>query len=179
MSFYQILNDAQAQVKDAWCEEIFSTYPLDTKGFLRRGKDEFANPVGVKTRKGVEELVDLLLKEEMDLDAMRESADEIVRVRAIQDFTPAQAMAVFFLLKSVVRKLFSGKPLGDELARELLQFESKIDSLALVAFDVYTQCVKQVYEMRVNEFKKSHHQLIRRAKMVVDSPAEEPETPHH
>ena len=57
---------------------------------------------------------------------------------------------------------------------ELLAFETRIDNMALLAFDVYFESRRQVYEMRVKEVKRAHANIVRLANRTRgDSSAEE------
>lgn len=166
----------RADLEDAWITAIFGTYPLDTAGFLRKSGDQFTNPVAHRTREAVPRIVDALLKETLDTDDLAGEdgtiktgpLDQLIRVRAVQEFSPGQAVAVIFFLKSAVRKLLAGELAQDPaLAGELLRFESKIDSLALLSFDVYCACQEQVYRLRVEEVKRGQASLLRRAGLLL------------
>lgn len=176
MSLLGILREKRDELKEQWLQAIFRTYPLDTVGFMRRQHDQFENPIYHRSKEAVNTLVDMLLEDDgLDTVAVKPWVEEIVRVRAVQDFTPARGVGVMFLIKGLVRKQLE-KQLGDvALLRELLQFESKIDSLALISFDIYSQCKQELFELRVREVKNSQASLLRRARLVLDTSAEEPD----
>ena len=176
MKLEQYLCDNSQALKERWLDAMFRTYPLDTVGFMRKKRDQFQNPVGHRMGLAADALVDALLKPGLDSEEIAGPVDDIVRIRAVQDFTPARAIGVFYLLKSIVRDMVKGDLADGDTARELLQFESKIDTLVLVSLDVYVQCKAQIYEMRIREINNKHHMLLKRAKMVCE-PAEEPDTP--
>lgn len=176
MKLEQILTEHQQALEDKWIDAIHNTYPLDTVGFMRRQKDQFQNPVGHRIATSAKALLDALIRPGLDSDEIAAPLDDMVRIRAVQDFTPAKAIGVFYLLKSMVRGLFKDKLADPELVQDLMAFESKIDTLVLLSLEVYVKCKAQVYEMRIKEIKNQHHMLLRRAKMVCE-PAEEPDTP--
>lgn len=179
MNLTEILHENRDLIDERWRDAIFRTYPLDTVGFMRRQKDQFANPVGQRTTAAISALVDLLIGEGLDSEAVRPHIDEIVRVRAIQDFSASQAVGVIFLLKTVVRELVRQSEEGASLYGELLQFESKIDSLALLSFENYCICRDQINQLRIDEVKRQHSRLLERAKMIYGDQAEDPDTPKH
>ncbi len=176
MKLDELLSEHQDVLVEKWTEAIFRTYPLDTTGFMRKSKDQFHNPVGHRITEAVQALVPALLKPGLDSEEVTPLVDEIVRIRAVQDFTPARAIGVFYLIKSILRDLLKKELNKPGIAPDLLEFESKIDTLMLLAIDIFMQCKRQIYEMRVQEVKKQHHMLVRRANMVCE-PAEEPDTP--
>ena len=175
MTLLDHLREHREALAQEWVERIFRTYPLETVGFLRKSDDPFSNPAGVKTRQAVVTLTAALLEPGLDSEAVRGPVDDIMRVRSVQDFTPSQAVAVMFFAKSVVRDHLKKQKLLDSFAPELLQFESKIDTLALLAMDVHASCREQLFEFRVKEVKRQQSQVIRLAKLKCEIPAEEPD----
>jgi len=174
-----LLRSKQEDISTAWRDAIYQTYPLDTTGFLRRVKDEFNNPVGYRTDHAVPALVAALLKDDLDSEDILGPVDDIIRVRAVQDFAPSKAVGVFFLLKSVVRKVVKAAGAESELAVELLQFYTKVDSVVLIAFDNYTSCREKLFQLRVEEIKRRQSRLLERAGMICSTQAEEPDPTHH
>jgi hypothetical protein len=100
--------------------------------------------------------------------------DEIMRIRAVQEFEPSQATAIIFMLKNAIRKELASELKDADLLRELLDLELKIDSLARMAFDLHSRCREQLYEMRVDEVKRRVSGLLRRHNLIVEPPGEVP-----
>lgn len=176
MAILDLLRAQRGVLKEKWRDSIFRTYPLNTVGFLRTNANEFTNPVGHRTTQAVNGIIDAVLAETMDVAVVKEFIDDIVRIRAVQGFSPAAAVGVFFLLKALVRELLEKELKNGSISRELLIFETKLDSIALAAFDIYAACRETLYEQRVLEVKNSQSQLLRRARLLCDMPAEEPDT---
>ncbi|MCA1944265.1 MAG: RsbRD N-terminal domain-containing protein [Desulfovibrio sp.] len=174
MSFLALLRSDREGIAIAWRDAIYSTYPFDTAGFLRKGQDEFKNPVGVRTDAAVQALVKHLLEETvLDDVALDAALDELVRIRAVQDFTPGKAIGALFLIKGIVRQRLPKLGKLKDHAEAVLRFESKVDSVALRAFDIYVKCRTQLYEMRLKEIKNRHAMLFRHAGLTADAAAEE------
>ena len=55
---------------------------------------------------------------------------------------------------------------------ELLAFESKIDELALTAFNRYVECREKVFELKANEVKNRYSGLVRRLNREHGTPEE-------
>lgn len=137
---------------------------------LKREKDQFANPVGHSIRSGIEGIFDQFLRG-IDPEQMSPFLDRIIRIRAVQDFSPAQAVVFIFHLKKVLRELRGSAPPEERLdLTEILRFESKVDELALLAFDVYSSCRERLYEVRVEEVKSRSHRLLQRAGLLEEIP---------
>jgi len=146
----KLLLEKKSSVLKKWFNSVVDTYPTDTRRFLKEQKDQFANPVGSTISRELESLLEELLQG-MDSKKVSQFLDNVIRIRAIQDFTPSEAIGFIFSLKKVIRE-----ELGDEiresgLYKELLELESEIDKLGLLAFDIYMQCREKTYEIKVNE----------------------------
>ena len=160
MTLKDLLHSRRAAIEKRWLEKTLESYAPDASAFFERQKDQFANPVGQALRAGTRTMLDCLLGE-MDAEKVCGCLEEIVKIRSIQDFTPAQALSFVFSLKQVIREEFEGDLDADKSA-ELVQFEARIDQLALFAFDVYVKCRERLYEIRVSEVKRSVSGLMRR-----------------
>lgn len=152
MVLESLLSQNRAAILERWFQLIVATYPADTSRFLKQEKDRFVNPVGYTTSREIEVLYDELLRG-MNSDKLSVSLDNIIRIRAVQDFYPSQAIAFIFLIKKAVREELASEIRENQLFEELLQFESRIDELALLALDIYMKCREKVYEIRINEVK--------------------------
>ena len=146
-----------------WFELLAGTYPLDTARMLQKETGQFANPVGHTFKVALGEILDEFLGEN-SAEAMAPLLDKVVRIRAVQDFSPSSSLAFIFGLKTLVREF-----LKDELASgdvgddELSGFDEKVDGLALFAFDVYMRCRENLFEARIVEIKNRTQRLLQLA----------------
>ena len=153
-----------------WLDLIFDTYPADTRRFLRKQKDPFANPVGSTLSRELETLYKEFIGK-ADSDKMASALDGIVRIRAIQGFAASEAVAFIFLLKRIIREETGKEVREDRLAsEELLALESRLDDLALQAFDVYMTCKEKVFEIQAREARNHVSGLLRRAGLMAEIP---------
>ena len=154
-----------------WLEATLQSYAPDTAQFYKGQKDRFANPVGHITSKGISLLLDQLLND-FDPDVMRAHLDPIIRIRAIQNFTPSQATAFILLLKKVLRDHLAEELRDAAMAMELLAFESKIDQLSLIAFDIYMSCKEKIYQIAADETRNRTFRALERAGIIAETPPE-------
>ena len=173
MSLEKLLLDKRSAIIKKWRNLIVGTYPIDTQRFLKKEKDRFANPVGQTIAEDLENLYDGLVKGG-DLDKLSSDLDNIIRIRAVQDFKPSQAVAFVLRLKHIIREELEGKSPRNGLAGELRAFETRIDDMALLAFDIYSQCRQKIYELRVNEVRNQVGRLLERANLTIEIPEEAP-----
>ncbi|ABB39067.1 hypothetical protein Dde_2270 [Oleidesulfovibrio alaskensis G20] len=175
MTIYDLLKANRETLVGQWIAQIQETYPIDTVGFLRSRKDQFHNPVGDKTEKAVAALFDMLAEDGIDPEKAAQPLDDIIRIRAIQSFTPEQAVAVIYFLKTIVRNALGAQIAEHRLYPQLLALESQIDTMVLISFGIYAKCREKLHIMRAEEYKRRYAQLIRRAERILDTPAGEPD----
>jgi hypothetical protein len=149
------LNDTLAAkrgvVLERWFQAVLATYPEDTSRFLASGADPFANPVGHTVREGLGRLYDRLVAD-VPVSELSSAIDGIVRIRAVQEFTPSAAVGFVYTLRGILREELADAALDPPGQAAL---ERGVDRLALVAFDVYMQCREKIFEIRVREIKES------------------------
>ena len=172
MDLKNLLQQKRSRIVKKWCDVVLSTYPEQSQKFLRKQKDAIANPVGCTISQGIESIYDELLKES-ESDKISLFLDNIVRVRAIQDFSPSQAVSFIFGLKDVIREVLENEVRQGEISEELVAFESKIDGLALRCFNIYNQCREKIFEIRVNEVRNESSRLLKMAGLVYEIPETE------
>jgi hypothetical protein len=157
-------------VLDQWLVLVLDTYAPETAVLWKKKKDPFANPVRHKIEGGMRGVVEGLLAcaGKPEAAAFAPHLDELVRVRAVQDFTPSQAVSFILLLKKVVRETLWPDVAEHGLFVELLALESTIDVLVLLCLDIYCQCRETIYQLRVNQVKNQYDRLLKRANLVCD-----------
>lgn len=144
---------------------VIDTYPPDTSRFIKGQKDPFANPVGNTTFEGLQTLFDALF-DDMNREAIVSSLDPIIRIRAIQDFTPSKAISFIFSLKKIIREIANKEFPDDQVADELFLMDSKIDNLGMIGFDIYMECREKLYEIKSNEFRNRTYSAFERAGLL-------------
>jgi hypothetical protein len=169
MNLNQHLIEKKPDILKKWFDAVAETYPDETSAFLKKKKAQFANPVGYTLEEGLEHLFDALLAGMLP-DTVSRFLDGIVRIRAIQDFAPSEAVSFIFHLKKVVRQeLGSELLLQQGFAGELAVFDSAVDDLALFAFDLYVKCREKIYELKANEARDATFRLLQQARIIVDN----------
>jgi hypothetical protein len=162
MRLEALLEDRGEAIVGDWLSAVLESYPGKTAGFLKREKDRFRNPAGSTLESGTKAMWAALVSN-AGRDAFDEAVDGIVRLRAVQEFKPSEALSFVYHLKRTLRKTFSAERKDPSFAGELSRFESRIDELALAAFDKYTACREQIFEIRVKESRMRAFKLLERA----------------
>ena len=161
----KIIAQKKAAIVKKWFDLTAQTYAPDTAEFLKSKTDPFANPVGGSILSGLDGLLDQLIHD-MDPQIINSYLDPIIRIRAVQNFTPSQAVAFILSLKKALRTSLKKELRDIRILTELSELESKIDRLSLMAFDIYVQCREKIYQLSANEMKNRTFRAFERAGLV-------------
>ncbi|WP_446010063.1 RsbRD N-terminal domain-containing protein [Candidatus Electrothrix sp.] len=156
MTLLELLKNKEKKIIDVWVERALDSYI--SSNFFKQTEDQFANPVGVNIRTGLTRIFQLILSEAEQQD-FAEPLDQVVRIRAVQEFTPSQAVAPILELKWVVKQVLSGEEKGRALLPELVPFDREVDRVGLMAFDMYMNCRDRLYQARIRELKSGSYIL--------------------
>ena len=171
-----MLSDELAKHRDAildrWFEDVINGYPDETGKFLKEQSDPFANPVGAGLHQGLSGILDGLVGP-VDPEQLEAALDLVIRVRAVQEFSPGDAVGFVSGLKKIVREtLRDGRNVDHE---EWADFDHSIDDLGLLAFDVYMKCREQMWAIRAKEIRTQSLGILERMQEWREKRAEEME----
>ena len=155
LSLAGLPRERRDDVARRWVADILASYPAEAAALFSREQDPFANPVGRCVRAGAQAIVAALC-DGMDPEAVRSGVREIVQVRAVQQFSPAQAVGFVFQLRPLLLEALraEGGAGAEVTVEELAALDAAVDAVALAAFDVFTECREQVSRLRVEEQKR-------------------------
>ena len=158
----------KSAIIEKWCALTLQTYPEESQRFFTK-KDQFGNPVGYNISEGLPLLFDALV-ENTNREKVPEVLDSIIRIRAIQEFSPSGAVSFVLGLKSVIREELGKTVFQNGLSEDWEALEAEIDSLALLGFDLYAACRQKLYDIRVMEVKKQSDRLLQMAGLTFTIP---------
>jgi RsbT co-antagonist protein rsbRD N-terminal domain len=131
-------------IAQRWLDLTLCAYPRQSMQFLLHETDCFRNPVGQTHKDAIPLLVDELFGD-MNTVKVRQALEGIVRIRAVQNLSAKDAVGFVFLLKEIFQQELSADgPI-------FLEVDRRVDVMALVAFDLYSQCREQISAIQVSE----------------------------
>lgn len=158
----RLLKERKAAILDGWMERILASYPKDSSRFLVRKGDPFGNPIGSTFQKYTEIIIEQL-GGDRDQECMDAALLEMVKMRAVQQFSPSQALNFLLTLREVVRGALTKEELaGAAMEQELEGLDGDVERLLLKAFDQYASCREQMFEIRVREIRGQTAKLVER-----------------
>jgi hypothetical protein len=158
METINILSEKKTLVVKKWFALTLNTYPSGSALFLADINDRFSNPVGWTIYNGLNELYELILSDS-DFGETIPSLASIIKIKAVQNCSPAEALEFVFLLKQAIREVL-GKDINS-FSPEITIIDEKIDHLALTAFEIYAKYKQQIFEIRLKEVKSQNIRMYR------------------
>jgi hypothetical protein len=163
MSIEILLASKKKAIVQKWIDQVLDSY--GAPDFFKKQKDRFANPIGSTISNGLQNLYAILV-EEKELGEAAKPLEEIIKIRAVQEFSPSNAVFFVYILKNIVREELSKEKNREEVLDTLSVLDSRIDKIALMAFDFYMDCRERLHQIRVNEVLSGRSALTDGTKCV-------------
>ncbi|MBQ7457485.1 MAG: RsbRD N-terminal domain-containing protein [Desulfovibrio sp.] len=160
MKLTKLLHEKHEELEALWVDAVFKTYSEKAIPHLSSNADPFTNPVGNMVKEAAHCLFSALSLDDITIDAVKQALDRFVKIRAVQDFTPSQSVGVIYLIKPLLRSHILPAVDQHQLS-DYLDLESRVDTLALLAFDMYTKDRETVAQIRIKEIRNQYAQLKR------------------
>ncbi|MGV1100924.1 RsbRD N-terminal domain-containing protein [Thiovibrio sp. JS02] len=150
MLLEELLIDRKGEILDSWVDQVLATYPADAAHIFKKGKDQFANPIGFSVKSSLWEVY-VLLFEKNEPEKIVAALEQLVQIRAVQTFNPSEAVSMAYILKKVVKDFCRKDKVADLAGWQA--FEERVDVLAYTMFDMYVACRERLYQTRIAEIK--------------------------
>jgi hypothetical protein len=160
MMMQDLLKENKAAILERWFHLILETYPANTAAMMRKDKNQFTNPVSSTLSREIDVLFKNLCEGSQD-EKCQSSLDSILKIRSVQDFSPSKAVEFIFLLKRAIGETLKNEICKESVMDEWMKFQSRIDDLALQAFDIYMECREKICEIRIHQARTEKEMAFR------------------
>jgi hypothetical protein len=167
MNLPEFFRDNREDMLRLWTDAVYAGIPFEAKGLSGlpgTAADPFANPGADMIREAADALYGAVAGEETTVADVGAALERFVKLRAVQRMTPSRALGVLYLLKPLMRERFLPHCAASGDLDSYLAAESRLDSLVLLAFDMYTAARETLAEARVREIRDRHAQITRWAR---------------
>ena len=147
----EFLKQNKEAILSQWFDHTIGSYQPQMVRFLKKEKNQFSNPVRTTIVTSLEKIYDAILSEngfENDF-----GLTDLIKVRAVQDFSPSEALSFLFSLKIIIRKEILKSAAGTTSLNDLYMLDQKFDNLLCRAFDDYNDCRMKIQEIKISEIK--------------------------
>ena len=165
MKIIDILSRYKRNIAGEWLRQTMGAYPAEGLKILQKNEDQFANPLFYLISEGIEKLFEELLKG-AETKEVTSILEQVVKIKAVQDFDPSQSLEFIFFLKDIIRERLKKDLPNEDFSGELYIIERRIDKIALIAFDIYMKSRERLFEIQAQEVKNQTYMLIRQANEV-------------
>ena len=159
MKIKDLLLENQTKLTDKWFKAIIDTYPAESDKLFIDIKDKFANPVGNAFREALPVIFESIVGSAGDEETQKALA-AVIRIRAVQDYTPAEAVSYLFILKDVLRSELIDKTESKKDLKAYLEIESNIDQAACITFGLYMEMKEKIFELKANQVKNTFGKMV-------------------
>lgn len=148
-------------ILQAWKGKIISSQEADVSSpfsiLKNKNNNQFLNPAGTIIKKTLESLFDEITgNSDMNKGIIESALNDFIRLMAVQKSLPSECSGFLFLLKKILREE-SGLEINFD---EMNIINDRIDSIVLSAFDIYMKCREEIFNIRMNEFKKQSFRIM-------------------
>jgi len=149
MKSFELLREKRLEIANDLLKCIVKTYEKETERFLLGSKDRFENPMGSNFRDATWGLLDEIFGKNRDSE-IKKHLETIIKIRAIQDFSPSEAMLFVVDLKHLIIDVLNKNSV--ELDRQTLSDVFILtDKIYLMAMDIYMNCRENFWQIKFNE----------------------------
>ena len=156
MDLAEALRNYREKIVEKWVEYTLSTYA--SPAFFLREKDQFANPVGGTIRESLGKIFRLLEKNAAP-DDYKPFVERIIQIRAVQEFTPSQAVSPLNAVKHITRDFLATDKERSVFIKDMYDFDFAVDLMVLAAFDMYMDFRERLYSTRIEEIRSGRYVL--------------------
>ena len=167
----QWFSERGEEIRTAWLDQTVAWYSKVYRDFIQDQRNPFANPTGAILRVGIDRLFAALV-EGAGVEPCREILNPMIRLKAVQDGPPSQALAFLPDLKTILHAQLRDQSQAEGFRQAMTEMERRIDAITLLAFDVYLECRETIYQLRVGEMKRSVARLLPASGERMAQPAE-------
>ncbi len=164
----QLMQEKHDEILKQWFEQAIAAYPAESHKYFVKVKNEFTNPVGSNIYRSLGHLLEELAGQR-DADKLYQHLEMILKIRAVQDMKPSKALAFLPSLKSLIQTILADEiSAGTVTKAELEDLFTDLDTLMLIAFDLYSESKELLYNLRIAQIKETND-ILQRANLLNES----------
>jgi len=161
MDILNYLKENSSEMIAKWQKAIIDTYPKDAGRFLSINKSQFGNPIGFSLQNDLPKIYNELIGD-MNTDILNSSIEAIIKIRAVQDFTPTEASGFINLLKIIIISETKAMMTDKAFADSYFDFDNRITQIIGIAFEKYLEMKLKLSEIQIREVKSRNERMMER-----------------
>ncbi len=158
---YTECKKSEEKILILWLNEFLKHHGIDSVAVSRTVDDKFLNPAGHIIKATTNSLFKAIMGEDIEQEKIIRDMQELMRLQAIQQLSPAQALFPFIAIKEHIYTTVKALLSTSEAFEQYKEMTGRVDTLMLMAFDIYTQDKEDVFRIRIKEVKNAQSQILR------------------
>ncbi|MCS7149309.1 MAG: RsbRD N-terminal domain-containing protein [Caldimicrobium sp.] len=163
----EFFQDHKDDIFQRWIDLYWSKYG-ESKTYLKKGADPFQNPFAFHVEECFKGILDFL-SEELNFSFIDPYLEKLAQLRATQEGSLSLALSFLIDLKALIREHW-----GEEIVQRyginaILEFEDLLSALLLRVGDYYLKYRERIYDLKIEEWKRNHYLLLKRAGLLDQS----------
>ena len=164
----QLMQQKHEELLKEWFEQAIAAYPAEAHKYFVRVDKDFANPVGSNIYRNMDHLLSEL-HGDRDADKLYGHLEMIMKIRAVQDMKPSKALAFLPSFKHLILTTFKNEVNAGQITQvDLDDLYTDIDTLMLIAFDLYSESKEQLSNLRIAQVKEMNA-MLQKANLLNES----------
>ena len=160
MALQDLLRFRRDRLVAEWLARVAACDPDPSSRLLGGDHDRFRNPIWYAYDQALPVVFDEVIGD-MDRTRIASALDPVMHIRTVEALSPTEATGFILLLKDVVQDALRAEA-GDATGVEAWRaFGSRVDEVALVAFELFVACQEKLQRIRASEAARRAH-LARR-----------------
>ncbi len=151
--------EQKSKIFEKWYQDIVRTYPQDSKFLLYDTTKQFTNPLAYNLHSESKAIFEAIF-EDRYLELIEKPLINIIKIRAVQDFSSSEAVGFIIGLKKAFRYVLNSGDLN--YTSFLSDIDERVDAIMLKAFDIFMQMRERIYEIKANEIRNRTFRIIER-----------------
>jgi hypothetical protein len=150
MALQDLLRDQRDRLVAEWLARVAACDPDPSSRLLKGHHDRFRNPIWYAYDQALPVVFEELIGD-MDRARIASVLDPVMHIRTVEALSPTEATSFILLLKDVVQDALRGEG-GDATGVEAWRaFGSRVDEVALVAFELFVACQEKLQRIKASE----------------------------
>ena len=164
-SLNQLMQTKHGELLEKWFEQAIAAYPVEAHKYFVKVDKDFTNPVGSNIYHSMDHLLGEL-HGDREADRLYGHLEMILKIRAVQDLKPSKALAFLPSFKNLVEQTFRSEIKSGQVTQaELEDLFSDVDTLMLIAFDLYSESKEMIYNLRIAQIKEMND-ILQKANLL-------------
>jgi len=144
-----------------WNQSIIDSYPQESGKYLLENKNKFSNPVGYTIENSLKPILEAVKDMSFDEKA-KKSLDDIIRIRAVQDFSPSDALGFIKSLRAIIISELSSNIDYSPGKGDFLKLDRIFDEISSFSIDTYVDLRERIFRIKSNETRNGFERMIER-----------------